>query len=375
MKFLPMTILSSHSLYILLIEIVLPWIETMTRPGPIANIEEQDLQVLNCLSLENGVGFNELWRKLKANGHGVSYTTLSNTLKRLESQKCVNYQVEEARKKIPQHIYSKTKHGVDYQLHLNDKLRLSMSKTKKIVKARKGQIKYNQIILGELPYTCEIELAASNLTKEKEESITDFMGTVGDTVTSNVAETLNLAYSGFIALLSRGNKKEAFEYLKKALRFKLKFTLAFDGSRASVDETWKKTLENQDDLTNAIQAINTPSYTELLSCWMFGLLNIIFPSKDSQFDLSNIDGWTKLITERSNRIRTEKKLPLLNENQVKIFLKEQIENGDISIRPIHLDTGIMQFHDRVPSQELEDSYSFVLGLTSSLKNMLESTTL
>jgi DNA-binding HxlR family transcriptional regulator len=137
-------------LYILLIEIVLPWIEAMTRPGPIANIEEQDLQVLNCLSLENGVGFNELWRKLKAKGRGVSYTTLSNTLKRLESQKCVDYQVEKARKKIPQHIYSKTKHGVDYQLHLNDKFRLSMSKTRKIVKARKGQIKYNQIILGEL---------------------------------------------------------------------------------------------------------------------------------------------------------------------------------------------------------------------------------
>ncbi|MFC1507068.1 hypothetical protein ACFLQ6_08360 [Thermoproteota archaeon] len=346
----------------------------MTRPGPIANIEEQDLQVLNCLSIENGVGFNELWRKLKAKGHGVSYTTLSNTLKRLESQKCVNYQVEEARKKIPQHIYSKTKHGVDYQLHLNDKFRLSMSKTRKIVKARKGQIKYNQIILGELPYTCEIELAASNLTKEKEEAITDFMGTVGDTVTSNVAETLNLAYSGFIALLSRGNKKEAFEYLKKALRFKLKFTVAFDGSRASVDETWKKTLENQDELTNAIQAINRPSHTELLSCWMFGLLNIIFPSEKSQFDLSNIDGWTKLITERSNTIRSEKKLPLLNENQVKIYLKEQVENGDISIRPIHLDTGIMQFHDRVPSQESEDSYSFVLGLTSSLKSMLENTT-
>jgi DNA-binding HxlR family transcriptional regulator len=347
----------------------------MTRPGPIANIEEKDLQVLNCLSLENGVGFNELWRKLKANGHGVSYTTLSNTLKRLESQKCVNYQIEKAKKKIPQHIYLKTKHGMDYQLHLNDKLKLSMSKTRKIVKARKGQIKYNQIILGELPYTCEIELAASNLTKEKEESITDFMGTVGDTLTSNVAETLNQAYSGFIAHLSMGNKTEAFEYLKKALRFKLKFTVAFDGSRALVDEAWKKTLDNQNDLANAIQEINTPSHTELLSCWMFGLLSIIFPSRESPFDLSNIDGWTKLITERSNRIRAEKKLPLLNEDQVEKYLKEEVENGNISIRPIHLDTGIMQFHDRVPSQDSEDSYSFVLGLTSSLKSMLESTTI
>jgi len=373
MKFL-IVLFSLVILYILLIEVVLLWRETMTRPGPIANIEEQDLQVLNCLSIENGVGFNELWRKLKAKGHGVSYTTLSNTLKRLESQKCVNYQVEEGRKKIPQHIYSKTKHGVDYQLHLNDKIRLSMSKTRKIVKARKGQIKYNQIILGELPYTCEIELASSNLTKEKEESITDFMGTVGDTVTSNVAETLNLAYSGFIALLSKGNKKEAFDYLKKALRFKLKFTVAFDGGRASIDEAWKKTLENQNELTNAIQAINRPSHTELLSCWIFGLLNIIFPSEKNQFDLSNIDGWTKLITERSNSIRSEKKLPLLNENQVRIYLQEQIENGDISIRPINLDTGIMQFHDRVSGQESEDSYSFVLGLTSSLKSMLENTT-
>jgi len=343
----------------------------MTRPGPIANIEEQDLHVLAHLQRDSGIGFNELWRRLKTGGHGISYSTLSSTLKRLKSQGYVEFTAEGAKRKIPQHMYHKTDHGLDYELHLNDKLRLSMAKTKKIVKARRGEIKYNQVILGEMPYTCEIELSAPNLTKEKEEAITAFAGTVGDTVTANVAESLNQAYSGFIALLGSGKKKEAFDYLKKALGFKLKLTIAFDGSRVTVDDAWQQPLEDQDELSTVVNAINTPSYTELLSCWIFSLLSVMFPQERLPYDLSKIEGWAQLITERSNKIRSENKLPLLDPDHVRLYLKEQIDKGIISITPVHVDTGIMQLHDKVPNTEPEESYSFILGLTSTLKTMLE----
>ena len=346
----------------------------MTRPGPIANIEEQDLQTLNFLPQESGVGFNELWRRLKAGGHSVSYSTLSKTLKRLQSQGYVDFIVETEKRKIPQHVYTKTGHGQEYELHLSDKLRLSLADTKKIVKARRGEIKYNQAILGEIPYTCEIELSAPSLTQEKEEAITTFAGTVGDTVTSNIAEILNQAYSGFISLLGDGKKSEAFDYLKKALAFKLKLTIAFDGSRAALDDHLQRTLEYNEELSTAVQAINTPSYTELLSCWIYSLLNIIIPAEKFPYDLTKISGWAQLITERSNKIRTEKKLPLLDQEQVQLHLNEQIDKGMISITPVHVDTGIIQFHDRLPSPEPEESYSFLLGLTSTLKSMFEGTT-
>ena len=347
-------------------------VNTVTRPGPIANIEDQDLQVLSHLGKEKGIGFNELWRRLKSDGHGVSYSTLSNTLKRLRSRAFVDITVEQANRKIPQHTYSITDQGQEYELHLSDKFKLSLVETKKIVKARKGEIRYNQVILGEMPYTCEIELSSPSLTKEKEEEITQFAGTVGDTVTSNIAESLNQAYSGFIALLGGGKKKEAFDYLKKALAFKLKLTIAFDGSRANVDEAWQQTLKDDEEISTAIQAINTPSHAELLSCWIFSLLNIVFPHERLKYDLSKIDGWAQLVTDRSNKIRAEKKLPLLDEKQVQLYLREQNGKGAISLTPVHVDTGIMQFHDKVPETEPDDSYSFLLGLTSTLKTMFES---
>ncbi len=343
----------------------------MTRPGPIVNIEDQDLQVLTQLPQDRGIGFNELWRRLKSSGRGVSYSTLSNTLKRLRSQGYVDFIVEGAKRKIPQHIYSKTEQGLEYELHLNDKLKLSMVKTKKIVKARRGEIKYNRVILGEMPYTCEIEMSAPSLTREKEEEITKFAGTVGDTVISNVAETLNQAYSGFIALLGDGRKKEAFDYLKRALSFKLKLTIAFDGGRAAIDAIGQQILEDEGELSTAVQAINTPSYTELLSCWIYSLLNILFPTGRFPYDLTKAEGWAKLVTERSNTIRTEKNLPILDQRQVQLYLKEQIDQGLMSITPVHIDTGIIQFHNKLPSPEPEESYSFLLGLTSTLKTMFE----
>ncbi|MBS7622062.1 hypothetical protein KEJ39_00070 [Candidatus Bathyarchaeota archaeon] len=343
----------------------------MTRPGPIASTEEQDLKVLTHLRRDSGVGFNELWRRIKTDGHGVSYSTLSNTLKRLRTHDYVEFVTVGARKKIPQHMYYKTERGRDYELHLNDKLRLSLAEPKKIVKARRGEIRYNQVIFGEVPYTCEIELSAPNLTREKEEAITAFAGTVGDTVTANIAETLNQAYSGFISLLGSGKREEAFDHLKRALGFKLKLTIAFDGSRVAVDEAWQQPLKDQNALSTVANSINTPSYMELLSCWIFSLLSIIFPNEKHPYDLTEVEGWAQLVTERSNKIRSEKRLPLLKLAQVRQYLKEQIDEGKISITPVHLDTGIMQFHDEIPRSDPEESYSFILGLTSTLKTMIE----
>ena len=90
--------------------------------------------------------------------------------------------------------------------------------------------------------------------------------------------------------------------------------------------------------------------------------------------MTKISGWAQLITERSNKIRAEKKLPLLDKEQVQLHLNEQIDKGMISITPVHVDTGIIQFHDRLPSPEPEESYSFLLGLTSTLKSIFESAT-
>ncbi|MEM3017784.1 MAG: hypothetical protein QXO25_02780, partial [Candidatus Bathyarchaeia archaeon] len=68
----------------------------MTRPGPIASTEEQDLKVLTHLRREIGIGFNELWRRIKTDGHGVSYSTLSNTLKRLRAHEYIEFVTEGA---------------------------------------------------------------------------------------------------------------------------------------------------------------------------------------------------------------------------------------------------------------------------------------
>lgn len=343
----------------------------MTRPGPRASIEEQDLQVLTHLQ-QIGIGFNELWRKLKSSGHGVSYTTLSRTLRRLLSQGYIGFVVVESQKKIPRHIYSKTEHGRDYELHLNDKLGLSMAKTRRIVKARRGEIRYDKMILGRIPYTCEIELSAPNLTKEKENEITEFAGTVGDTITSNIAESLNQAYSGFIALLGDGKMKEAFDYLQKALAFKFKLTIAFDGHRVAADDAWQENLVDKQELATATQAINTPSYTELFGCWIFSVLNLLFPKQGFPYDLTKVDGWAQMITDHSNRIRAERKLPLLDQGQVYTYLRQQIDGGAISIVPTQITTGMLQFHNNVRSFEPDEPFSFMLGLASALKEIFES---
>jgi DNA-binding HxlR family transcriptional regulator len=345
----------------------------LARPSPRASIEEQDLQVLTHLQQRVGVGFNELWRRLKTSGHGMSYTTLAKTLRRLLSQGYVGFAVTESQKKIPRHAYSKTEHGREYELYLNDKLGLSMAKTRRIVKARRGEIRYNQMILGRIPYTCEIELSAPNLTREKEEEIAEFTGTVGDTITSNIAESLNQAYSGFIALLGDGKTKEAFEYLKDALAFKFKLTIAFDGNRVAADDAWQQSLADEGELNTTIQTINTPSYTELFGCWIYSLLNIVLPKQDFSYDLTRVEGWAQMITERSNRIRAERKLPLLDQVQVQAYLSEQIEKGTISIAPVNLITGMLQLHDSLQSFEPDESFSFMLGLASALRGAFENT--
>lgn len=344
----------------------------MARPATRASIEEQDLQVLAHLQQHAGAGFNELWRRLKTSGHSMSYTTLSKTLRRLLSQGYVGFAVTESQKKIPRHAYSKNEHGREYELYLNDKLGFSIANTKRIVKARRGEIRYDQMILGRIPYTCEIELSAPNLTREKEEEIAEFTGTVGDTITSNIAESLNQAYSGFIALLGDGKTKEAFDYLRGALAFKFKLVIAFNGNRVAADDSWQQSPADERELIAAIQAINTPSYTELFGCRIYSLLNILFPKQDFSYDLTRVEGWAQMITERSNRIRRERNLPLLDQARVQTYLNEQIEKGTISIVPVHLTTGMLQLHDDLQSPESDESFSFMLGLASALRGAFDS---
>ncbi|MGQ9543636.1 MAG: hypothetical protein ACUVTM_06095 [Candidatus Bathyarchaeia archaeon] len=342
----------------------------MTKPGPIPNFEGQDLQVLTHLTQDRGLGFNQLWRKLKANGYSISYSTLSNTLKRLSSQGYIEYSIEETKRKIPHHLYMKTEQGAEYEQHLNYKHGLAMGATRKIVKARRGELKYNQIILGEMPYTCEVELSPPPPTRDKEEEISRFVGAVGDTVISNIAESMNGAYSKFFNLLGEGKNEGAINHLKRALSFKLKLTLTFDGCKVAMDPSLHDTLQSLEETSSALQIIRKPSYTEMLSCQIFSLLNMIFSTERLPYDLTKVDGWSELITDYSNKIRVGKNLPLLDKETVKRYLQEQVDKGLISITPVHVESGIIHLHDKM-RVEPEEFYSFMVGLTSNLRALFE----
>ncbi|MEM3380586.1 MAG: PadR family transcriptional regulator [Candidatus Bathyarchaeia archaeon] len=342
----------------------------MTKPGPIPNFDGQDLQVLTHLPQDRGLGFNSLWRILKSKGYSISYSTLSNTLKRLRAQGYIEYSIEETKRKIPHHLYRKTEQGAEYEQHLNYKLGLTMGEAKKIVNARRGELKYNQIILGEVPYTCEVEISPPPPSKNKEDEITRFIGAVGDTVISNIAENMNGAYSKFFNLLGRGYSEDALNHLRRALSFKLKLTLTFDGCKASMDPNLYKELHSSEEASAALQLVKNPSYTEILSCQIFSILNMIFSPERLPYDLSKVDGWSEMIADYSNKIRAGKGLPLLDKEIVKRYLQEQIDKGSISIMPVKVDSGIIQFHDKMEA-EPEEFYSFMVGLTSNLRALFE----
>ena len=205
----------------------------MVRRGPFVDMENKDLEILSHLSLDKGIGFNELWRTLKKDGLGMSFSTLSNVLKRLRKENYVNVDMKTSDQKIPRHHYCKTKSGFEYERHINDKINTFSFPTKRIIKSHKSEIKFNQMIVGEMPYTCEIDLSSSYLTKEKEEKISGLIETFGDTLIPNIAETLSKAYSGFTSLLGRGSIEESVDYLKKALSF---IVSSIDFQTAEIEE-------------------------------------------------------------------------------------------------------------------------------------------
>jgi len=309
----------------------------MARRGPFPKTEEQQYQVLSHLPSDNGVGFNELWRKLKSENVGVSFSTLTRTLKSLRSEKCVGMKVSRRGHKIPNHLYRK-------------------------------------IIFGEIPYTCEVEVSSENLTGDKEKQISVFVGSVGETVVSSIAEILGRAYSGFISILGEGRMQEAVDYLKKMLSFNLRLTVAFDGHRVAFDESWDSLLRDEAELLNAIRAVKAPSYSELLGCWILSLLSPLIPVEKFSYDLTNIEGWVKLITDNGNKWRASKGIPLLSEQEVQLFLKEQMQKGAISIKPVRREFGLLEFHEKMPEPQPEEFYSFLLGLFSAMKSLLENET-
>jgi len=346
----------------------------LARRGPFPKTEEQQYQVLSHLPTDGGVGFNELWRKLRSENIGVSFSTLTKTLKSLRSEKYVEMGVSRRRYKIPNHLYRKTGVGVEYEELLGDKLGLLKTSTKRVIKAHRGKIRYDEIIFGEIPYTCEVELSSKNLTEDKEKQISVFVGSVGETVVSSIAEILGRAYSGFISLLGDGRTKEAVDYLKKMLSFNLRLTVAFDGHRVAFDESWDSLLQDEAELLNAIRAVKAPSYSELLGCWILSLLSPLMPVEKFSYDLTSIEGWAKLMTENGNKWRASKGMPLLFEQDVQFFLKEQMQKGAISIRPVRREFGLLEFHEKMPEPQPEEFYSFLLGLFSAMKSLLENET-
>ncbi len=344
----------------------------MPRRGPYVDKEKQDFEILRHLSSDKKVGFNELWRMLKQDDIGMSYSTLSRILKRLLNEEYVAVTKETISQKIPRHLYYKTESGIEYQQHLEDKIRLFDFPTRKIVKVHKSEIKFNQEILGEIPYTCEIRLSSQKLTKEKEEEISKLIETSSDILLSNIAESLNKAYSDFITLLGKGEIEDGINHLKKALSFNLRLTIIFDGYRVAISKDWQKKVQQELEDLNIPNAIKIPSDMELLSSWIYGLINQIFHPDDFQYDLSNLNGWSRFITDCTNKWRKDKGIPALEEQSVKAFLEEQVEKGTISIKPINVSSGILQFHEKIPDLHMDESYSFLLGLISSLKSMAEN---
>ncbi|MEM4246601.1 MAG: hypothetical protein QW390_04835 [Candidatus Bathyarchaeia archaeon] len=341
----------------------------MPRRGPFPETEKQDLSTLSTIPEDSGIGFNELWRRLKQKGTSLSYTTLAKTLKRLTKADYVQVRVKRGKAKIAQRAYTKTSQGKAYEQHLASKLRASSVPSKSFIKVREGSIKYGQIIFSSFPFTYELELSAPKADEKAEENITRLVGDMGETLIHNVAEILNATYSKFLTDFSTGSLRRAFNGLKEGLNFQLRLTLAFDGRRVKLDKIAERMQENEDELLSALQAIRTPSQTELLGCWIMTLLSPLIPPQDFPYDLSSVDGWAKLIEEYGNRWRRSKGVPPLKRSDIEGYLKELIQRGQLAIRPIRLNSGILEFKE-MPEPQPEEFYSFLLSIFSGMKSLL-----
>jgi DNA-binding HxlR family transcriptional regulator len=345
----------------------------MVKRGPLPNNEQQRYVVLAHLPTEGGVGFNELWRNLKSNGVGMSFSTLTKALKSLSEENCVSVELHGSESKIPRHLYKKVESGIAYEQYLRDRLGLESVPTKRTVKIHKGEIRYDRIIFGEIPYTCEIELSSTDLDKKKEDEISRFVQTASSTIVPTVAEILNKAYTGFISLLGQGSKREAVRFLSNGLSFKLKLTLMYDGSKTPFDQDCSLLLQNDKELSEVTEAIASPSHIELLGCWMLSLLKPLVPPERFPYDLSDNEGWARFITDQSNQWRREKGLPLLEQKGVRRFLDEQISKGFISIKHIRSEYGMLEFNEKMPEPQPEEFYSFILNLLGSIGFLLDET--
>lgn len=344
----------------------------MPRRGPFPNTEKQMYEVLIRLPRDEGIGFNELWRKLKSEGVGMSFSTLTKRLRKMSDEGHVGVIIQEKAAKIPKHLYHKTASGSRLQQYLENKLSLQRFPTKRIISVHQGKIKYDGIIFGEVPYTYEIELDARGLSKKKEKDISEFIGVVSETIVSTVAERLYNASSGFISLLGDGKTEEAVEHLKRSLSFSLRMTLAFDGRRKDFQRMWDAMLKREDELSRVVSAVRTPTYGELLGCLILALFTPFIPRDKFPYKLSTMKGWARLITDFSNRWRKEKKVPLLEEEEVLRYLTEQEQKGYLTIRRLRVETGILEFAKKMPEPKPEEIYSFLLNFLSGLKSLTES---
>jgi len=340
------------------------------RRGPFPEPEKQNSLILQNLSTEKPVGFNELWRSLKRGDISLSFTTLAKTLKRLMKDDYVQMTIKRGKTKIPKRLYAKTRRGAEYEQHLQGKLGFSDVSAKRIIRVREGTIKYNDIIFSNFPFTYELELSSANVDKEAENTISKFVGDMGETLIHNLAEILNKAYSRFLSSFSEGSAKDAFTLLKEGLAFRFRVTLAFDGRRVRLDPIAQRIQSNEDEYLHAVHAVKTPSYTELLGCWMLTLLSPLIPPEEFRYDLATVEGWANLIEEYGNRWRRNKGVPLLKRDEIAAYLNDLVAKGEISIRPVRVASGLLEFK-RMPEPQPEEFYSFLLSLFSGMKSVLE----
>lgn len=341
----------------------------MITRGPIPQPDKQDQTIISHLSTKKGIGFNQLWRQLKNDNMSLSFSTLSKTLKRLINQHYVQVKEIHGPLKIPQRLYTKTSHGAEYQQHLESKLGILESPTKHIIKVQQGTIQYNQQIFSNFPFSYELDLSAPSIDKQTEKIITTYIDDMGETVIHNIAEILNKTYSTFLHSFVENSMQKAFTQLQDGLNFQLKLTLAFDGKRLRLDDISTQLQTEENDLLHAIKAITVPSQTELLGCWIMTLLSPLLPQKDFPYDLSTLDGWATLIEEYGNRWRKEKGVPLLKKKDIKEYLQELIQKGDLSLQPIKVTSRLLNFN-KLPAPQPEEFYSFLLTIFSSMKSIL-----
>jgi DNA-binding PadR family transcriptional regulator len=338
-------------------------------PKPLLNEESKRLLVLRHVPFEGGKGFNEIWRALKRDGVGLSYSTLSGALKALVEEGYVEFR-NVAGGGIPKRLYRKTSGGVEYELHLEGKTRVTGKSVKRIIKAKSAPTEYGQAIFSRFPFTFEIELSAEQIAGESEEALTRFVGDMGETLVHNMAEILNRAYTNFLSCLADGRSSEAVESLRRGLGFRLKLTYVFDGDRVKVDRVWSRLSTGEKELLEAGKSVLNPSYSEIMGAWLLSFLRPLNPEQLERFDLTRLEGWAELITEHGNQWRRVRGVPLLKKTRVYEYLKQLTSTGRLSIKPFKFNGATLEFNG-MPEPKPHEFYAFLAGMFSSIKTFLE----